>query len=179
MRLYQKCKLLLLLPDYTDITNATYKLLLLLQDWPKMHTTNWCCYCKIILISQMQSANCCCYCKTRWKMHTATAIARWYHNCILQIAAVIARLYQKCLLQIAAFAKCCCHCQALSNMRIGKWFLKSRNTVNYNATLTVCILCFPPVRSKKEQRLLQSKNIFSSVLMIQNSNFNLERETLS
>ena len=26
MRLYQKCKLLLLLPDYTDITNATYKI---------------------------------------------------------------------------------------------------------------------------------------------------------
>ena len=140
MRLYQKCKLLQLLQDYTDITNATckfllllqdctknatYKLVLLLQDYtdinssknrrwhfcknrgkmhtancccyskivPNMDTTNCCCYCKIILMSQMEPANCCCYCKTRWKMHTATAIARWYHECTLQIAAAIARLY--------------------------------------------------------------------------------------
>ena len=129
---------------------------------PKMHTINWCCYCKIILISQMQSANCCCYCKTRWKMPTGTVIARWYHKCILQIAAVIARLYQKCLLQIAAFAKCCCLCEALSNLHIGNCFSNSRNTSNYNATLTVYILCFPPVHSTKEQRLLQCCNIFSS-----------------
>ena len=108
MRLYQKCKLLLLLPDYMQPTNCCcYSKIV-----PKMHTTNWCCYCKIILMSQMQSANCCCYCKTRWKMLTATAIARWYHKCILQIDAVLARLYQKCLLQIAAFTKCCCHCEA-------------------------------------------------------------------
>ena len=46
MRLYQKCKLLLLLPDYTDITNATYKLLLLLQDCTKN------AYYKLMLLLQ-------------------------------------------------------------------------------------------------------------------------------
>ena len=71
----------------------------------KMHTTNWCCYCKIIPISQMQSANCCCYCKTRWRMHTATAIARWYHKCILQNGCCYCKIISKMLIANCFFSK--------------------------------------------------------------------------
>lgn len=120
-------KLMLLLQDYTDITNAICKLLLLLQDKmknaycyryckmiPQMHTTNWCCYCKII--PKMLIANCC-FCKV-----------------LLSLRSVVKFAYWKLLLKLE----------------------------KYNATLTVYILCFPPVHSTKEQRLLQCSNIFTS-----------------
>ena len=132
MRLYQKCKLLLLLQDYTDITNAT---------------------CKFLLLS----------CKIRWKMKTANRCC--YCKMIPKIASAIARLYLKCLLQIATFTKCCCHCKALLNLHIGNYSWNSKKYFESQCHLN-SIPCFPSVRSTKEQRLLQCSNIFTIYIYI-------------
>ena len=126
---------------------------------PKMHTTNWCCYCKIILISQMQSANCCSYCKTRWKMHTATAIARWYPQMHTTNCCCYCKIIPKMLIANCCFCKVLMSLRSVVKFAYWKLLLKFKK---YNATLTVNILCFPPVHSTKEQRLLQCTNIFSS-----------------
>ena len=120
-------------------------------------------------------------------LQIVAVIARlyWCHKCNLQIAAAIARpdencillpllpddttnAYYKLLLFLQDYTKNA-YCKllllqsvAVTARHIGNWFLNSRNTLNYNATLTVYILCFPFVRWTKEQRLLQSSNIFSS-----------------
>ena len=106
----------------------------------------------------------------------------WYHKCNLQIAAAIARLDEKCnckMIPQMHTTNCCCYwkiipkmlianccfCKVLPSLRsvvkfaYWKLLLKFKK---YNATLTVNILCFPPVHSTKEQRLLQCSNIFSS-----------------
>ena len=81
--IYQKCKLLLLLQDYTH------------------HK------CKLqiaVAIARLHE---------KGILQIAAANARWYQKCILQIDAAVVRLYQKCLLQIATFTKFYCHCKAL------------------------------------------------------------------
>ena len=83
MRLYQKCKLLLLLQDYTH------------------HK----CKLQIAVAIARLDEKCI--------LQIATANARWYQKRTLQIDAAVVRLYQKDLLQIATFTKCCCHCKAL------------------------------------------------------------------
>ena len=127
MRLYQKCKLLLLLQDYTDITNATCKLLLLLQDCTKnayyklmlllqdyTDTTN--AYYKLLLLLQDYTKNA--YCKLL----------------LLQSVAVSAKRCQICirklLLKLKKYFELQCHLNSIYPLLSARPFDKRTETAS-------------------------------------------------
>ena len=153
--------------------------------WGYIRNANCCCFCQTICNLQIAAATPRLYQKCTLQIDAVIARLYWCHKCNLQIAAAIARLDEKCLLlpllqddTTNAYYKLMLFLQdytknayckllllqsvAVIARHIGNWFLNSRNTLNHNASLTVYILCFPPVHSTKEQRLLQCSNIFSS-----------------